>query len=649
MNSFLLAFLAGIVIVCSMAGWGWGIFKVLRIRLGDGIGHCAALGLALSTTVGGILNLFYLINPLVLRAYLLAGFLLGAAVAVSRAVFIRRSVTACFAYLKLHKLHTVGVCLVVVVALAKYSAAVSPGQFNPQDDYHAYFVFPVKMIQTGSLGQDPFSERRVVSSLGGEAYLDTFVLSLTGEVRNLSLLDAGVGFIIWLLLLTEIMIHRNISGRWLIVVLLAAALLPVPASNINALYVGIVLLVLLIDLFDRTLSNPSLAQSVLVALILASLASLKTTFAPIAGVFWFSFFLLQLYRSPFRRRTVASAGGCALAIAIFLLPWMLDSYRSSATLLYPVFGKGFHGSRYGEYVLPTANLGAQNVLAFLHGIANTLCVVLGIQGFLLLRRRQWSNRDDLICLTILLNVVLDILIIGASTGGLQVYRYGFIILPAAAFFLLIKLLNIRQSFEPGAPPDFWDGSACWLLLGLLLGTSFDNFITEQQAWRLAALKFGLTGQNIVSPAELASFRELQSSIPSGQKILVRMDKNFLFDFRRNSVYIDDLPGGASLPPGVPSSQGPEALSNYLVRLGIRYLAYSYADEAGFSRAEFTSRLGPNINVWLREQTQMAFNFQDYAVSLSKTRRKLFDNGQMFAIDLDSKIPNSNNRADLPKL
>jgi hypothetical protein len=71
---------------------------------------------------------------------------------------------------------------------------------------------------------------------------------------------------------------------------------------------------------------------------------------------------------------------------------MLDFYRASGTLFYRVLGKGFHGSRYGAYLLPTANIGVQNVLAFLHGIANTLCAGLAAGN-------PWKNQEGLISLT----------------------------------------------------------------------------------------------------------------------------------------------------------------------------------------------------------------------------------------------------------
>jgi hypothetical protein len=174
----------------------------------------------------------------------------------------------------------------------------------------------------------------------------------------------------------------------------------------------------------------------------------------------------------------------------------------------------------------------------------------------------------------------------------------------------------------------------------LLGTGYQDFFLGLRDWRLGALKFSLSGLDIDTPTEVSAYRDLQSAVPPGRKILVRMDKNFLFDFRRNPIYVNDLPGGASLPPGIPIFKGPEALADYLVQHGIRYLAYSYGDEATFSRALEGGRLQPHVNIWIRRGAEIAFDFQDNVLTLGKSRKKLYDNGCMFVLDLE--LPTAGN-------
>jgi hypothetical protein len=638
MHSFLVGFAAGIGIICSLAGWGTLVVSVLRIRFSSGCGFNAAVGLAFSTSVGGFLNLAHIISPGLVRAYLLAGLLIAVLAGAMHAGRLRDGVGSLWAYFRQRKLLALVALLFASVTIMKYAMVVSPGIFHAQDDYHAYFIFPEKMLQTGTLGQDPFSERRIVSSLGGNYFIDTFPLSVTGKFDSLRLMDEGVSFVILLVLLTEVMIRRKIPGHWTLTLLLATSLLTAAVSNITCVYGGAVLLVLLFELFDSTGAATGLNQAALLAIVLAGLMSLKTTFAPMAGIFFLSFFLFQLFRLPLKGKTIGRASFCALLILALLLPWMIDAHRSSGTFFYPLLGKGFHGSKYGIYLLPTANMGIRNLLGFFNGIANPVGAVLVIEAYSAIQAFRRKEVDRLIELIIVINLLIDIVFIGIGTGGVQMYRYCFAILLSVALFLLIKELAIApRPSAPGSSFGLPERVKAVLMLGILLGAGLGEFMDLEKSLGLQMLKFSLSGQDIVSASEISAYRDMQLTIPPGQKVLVRLDKNFLLDFRRNTIYVNDLPGGASLPPGIPIFKGPEALAAYLVQHDIRYLAYSYGDEASFSRALFSDRLAPNVNVWLRRGAQIAFDFQDNVVLLGKSRKKLYDDGSMFVLDLATPV------------
>ncbi len=638
MHFFLVGFAAGIGIIVSFAGWGWLVVRVLRIRFATGFGSKAAVGLALTSPVGAVLNWFGLISPGIVRAFVLAGILIAALSAAISVSYLRDSVVSAWAYFRPRKLMAFGLLLLVSITISKFASVVSPGGFHAQDDYHAYFVFPAKMLQTGQLGTDPFSERRIISSLGDKYFLDTFLISFTGRFGNMRLIDEGIGYVILLFLMAEVMHRKRIPGHWAMLTLFAVCIYPSPVSNITAIYLGVVVLVMLFDLLDRTAAQPALNSTALVAILLAGLCSFKTTFVPTAGIFFLSLFFYQLFRLPDKGKTVARAGFCLMLIVILLSPWMLYSYRASGTFFYPLFGKGYHGSVYGTYLLPTAHMGLHNFLAFLDGLSFTVGLVLAIQVALILVAFRRNGDDRLIDFIVVINLLIDFVIIGIGTGGVQMYRYSFFILYAIALFLLVQELAVfAQRSSSGKPLGFPDSFAAVLLLGMLLGTGYELFMQEQRNWRLGALEFSLSGRDIVSPAEVSAYRDLQLAVPPGQKILVRMDRNFLFDFRRNPIYVNDLPGGASLPPGIPIFKGPEALADYLVQHGIRYLAYSYGDEATFSRALFSDRLEPRVNIWIRRGAEIAFDFQDNALALGKSRKKLYDNGSMFVLDLAAPV------------
>jgi hypothetical protein len=148
-----------------------------------------------------------------------------------------------------------------------------------------------------------------------------------------------------------------------------------------------------------------------------------------------------------------------------------------------------------------------------------------------------------------------------------------------------------------------------------------------------AIRFGFSGGVLDTPAERAAIRAIQARVPPRAILITRLTKPYLLDFTRNTVLLNDWPGGASPPPGLPSFQGPEALSRYLTSVGVRYLAYSYRDEAGYPAASVTERLKPSTPEWIRNQTRYALDFQSAAKALGDLRARVADDGATLVVDL----------------
>src|SRR5262249_17475077 len=76
-----------------------------------------------------------------------------------------------------------------VIVLQPSTHRMQDGSFNIFDDFQAYIVYPLKMLDTGSMGADPFSVRRTPThALGGNSFLQTFVVAAL-PVQSLRLLD----------------------------------------------------------------------------------------------------------------------------------------------------------------------------------------------------------------------------------------------------------------------------------------------------------------------------------------------------------------------------------------------------------------------------------------------------------------------------
>jgi hypothetical protein len=142
----------------------------------------------------------------------------------------------------------------------------------------------------------------------------------------------------------------------------------------------------------------------------------------------------------------------------------------------------------------------------------------------------------------------------------------------------------------------------------------------------------VTNTPLISDKDVLRYARMQQSIPQGETVLTRLAYPFVLDFKRNRIFIADWPGGASPPPGMPSFKGDEALANYLISKSIRYVAYSYANEANFSWKLYGKRINHGNNQ-IRTTARHTFDFQYNLKQLGKTRKRIYDDGYIFVLDL----------------
>ena len=148
---------------------------------------------------------------------------------------------------------------------------------------------------------------------------------------------------------------------------------------------------------------------------------------------------------------------------------------------------------------------------------------------------------------------------------------------------------------------------------------------------LHEIRWGVRGGPLDPPRTVRQYAELFRDVPPGEPILTRLAKPYLLDFRKHRIYLADWPGGASPPPGMPSFQGPERLAEYLTRLSIRYVAYSYRSHAYFDdlfKITLTSYFP-----WIRTQCSHAYDFQDSLEKLGSTRARVYDDGEHFVLEI----------------
>ena len=677
--SYCLAFAWGILTLLSLAGWGGILNRLLLPKEAAAWSERAAWGLAWSIVVGGVLNLFSLISRAAVLAYLgagiaawIAGFLHRQIVSRSRAP--EKSSCAFRSGGDFKALAAGGLLLAGLFALVLYAASVSVARtdapldpaaavrFNAADDFQAYFVFPEKMLQTGSMGRDPFSARRAETSLGGQSFLDTFVLGVL-SARHLRLLDPGLSLLIVLGLAWEMCSKKGVSPGWIAGLLLFLVLMDPPASGISSLYTGTALFLCLCRALDSNALEDArfFARICLIGLLAAAICCLRSSFIPACGALLASSYFFYCKSRKFNREAPVEVIGEALLVALlaaaFALPWMISMHRSSGTLFYPLLGRGFvHAHAW----LPASKAVS---LLFRH-LADSYFVALAVLGafHLASRPRALGGREP--ALSMFLGAIFGfaaVVLSGAETSDL---RAGFPFLFAAVIVLMTVLMTVlmpvsmtevvtgavrRPGQEFELPPGEMLKSPAPLVVLVaalfLLGSSWDATRTLYTEC-LYNIKSGIEQTPLVSEQEAAAYRQLQQSVPPGQVILARLDKPFLLDFKRNTVFVmDDAVAGP--PPGMPLARAGEPLARYLSGQSIRYVAFSYADAAG-RRASGPSTADSPLTAYERLSTGA---FEDSLAQLSRTRKRLFDDGSNFVLDLsqpaDSPQPQPASGASRP--
>ncbi|MBM3886597.1 hypothetical protein FJ364_01590 [Candidatus Dependentiae bacterium] len=522
--------------------------------------------------------------------------------------------------------------IILFFILIRIFSVVSPGTYNIHDDYQGYFVFSEKMIQTGSIGTDPYSERRIVSSLGGQYYLGTFIYNF-GDIKNISFVDYGVGYIIFLISLLYLFKEYQLGWIYSALIFFGATISVPPISNITGFYIAATLFIAIcrIGSWKTEKDKFDLGFFGSVILLTSSLCSLKSSLIP-ASIILFGFFCLFANGAKITLKNKITVFLCGIA-AIFLLltPWMMSMLHSSGTLLYPLLGKGFHGSSYGTFMVPTHSFGIKTFISLIYDWQNILFLIIFLIFVIRVvgKKLKGERFEDYF----VMSGILGVLIISISTAGYATYRYTYaFILPITIVLLLFEIKEALQS------KHILKGQIAFLILGIFIGGNiYDFFIVDKAV--ILSIKFGLKNQDIVSNVERDEYKAMQMSVPKGETILVRLEKNFVLDFNRNQIFIADYPGASSPPPGMPYKQGSEKLAEYLISKDIRYVAYAYKTSANFSKENFSDRLIHGINAWIKTEAENAFDFQDNIFLLGLSRKRIFDDGKIFVLDLATTIKN----------
>ncbi|MDB4962313.1 MAG: hypothetical protein JWP01_2312 [Myxococcales bacterium] len=616
-----------------LSGWGFLVVRAARVDDPDGglralWGACGYLAVA-----GWMLALGMLTRPvvLVLIAAGVAGFawreLTTPVASWHRARTAARSLRA-----------NQGLATIVVVlsaiALLHVLGAVSALDRNPWDDDVAYTPFVKRLLDTGNL-IEPFSFRRL-GAYGGQTVLQALA-GARGSLANVHLIDKGLCFVVALSLLVGYARRLRTQHLWTILVVLVLVLLPDTSINTASYWSGAALL---IGLY-RTVA---LERWSLVGLVGAAACTLRQNYIALTILFVGIALLSQLtaearassWRESWRaqRRTWFVCAGIALVV---IVPYWIAAYRSNGTFLFPYMQGTWNAN---VSLRATAPTWTDELQFFVWCLIETQPLVILPPLFAVIVFTKDTRRTrPLIALLVANAVVLALMahsFVGSDANHL--WRYAF-----AGAVTLLAVFALEVGAADDTPVKLVPLGTWVLLASLLLQlTVGSGALAKRYAQMFGDLREASLIDRHGDPgvqAERARYAALQAALPTGVRVAVMLDDPAYLDFRRNQIFNLDTPGYASLRPGMPAFEGPEAVRRYLIERGIRYVAFVRSDVSRYfyRRPFWIWRIFNDAEIF---QVMSAYTIDaiDTFASLATTTTVLHDRDGLVALDLGEAAP-----------
>jgi hypothetical protein len=515
--------------------------------------------------------------------------------------------------------------LIVGFACAVLIANSYVWYFENIDDVQGYLVLYERIMQTGSEGSDQFMYRRFETGLGGGIYF--YALSILSKgICNIRVIDIGGGLII-LAALMHSHLQECGSQTWKIIVGGIGLLFVVafsPSVNMTPEIIGIAMLYSMIRLaFLARSSDAWISRSLILGLYAFGLTCLKVTLI-IPAVCIISATYMSLFVRNRLTKILFEATLTALFMIVFMLPWMVVSYQAVDTALFPVLGIG---------KLSSIEITGRAEMADFVKAASRISIIMALPLWVAVKMfRDNRNCPDVfqIGIPILIFVTTMMTQTKYTVAG---YRYGYATVATLFLYYLIVWLGKGARYPEkafvalGLPVVFVSMSAYLIKPGYGADTfshgsiyryfsGIDNSKTNDELWD-----------------NYEKIRRMQDSIPEGAALLARIDTPYMLNFKRNTVHVMDWPGMIGPMPGLPSTGSSADWVAYLKTIGIRYVAYSYGNQAGVSAAYLESQLSETKSEWQRTLMLRTLIMQNMLTRLQYSEKVIYDDGVRYIVDL----------------
>lgn len=534
----------GLALLVSWIGWGTLVAEKLRLRRrAEALnwGLRGGIGMAVHLAVAGLFLAVHWAGAEAALLITVGGWVAGG-------YEIMRTRGACLRGMA--DLGWFGWVVIAVLSGASgffYLASINtPGMLNAFDDLTTYQVFVQRLLQTGTI-IEPFNWRRL-STYGGQQILQV-PLVLAGNSYSANILDLGLSNILVMGIGAWLVRGRSMQRRVAQLAVIALVLLiPVPRVNTQSQCSTAVLLLAAYALMQ--LPRQSAGVACLVGIVAGGACTFRMNVVPVALL------LVMLgYGALGRWRQAGIALG---TLCLMLVPYAVSLYESSVSLMFPLM-QGTHQSQYQLTAAPmTVWEHVRMIAAF---FLRPEMIGLSIPFVLTLAVRR-LRRTAALYIAALVGTAMLIWAFPRSDTENSI-RLTFCILLTPALVVFARwMVTGKRSMR-------WVGGAA-MAAGILLPT-WQRVPAHLEAMAYAAWVGPQLRNGYPIPMSNEAYRLAQLMVPVGDAFLAATGAPLVLDYRRNVIYNVDSPGTASLPPGMPLYDGPEAMKRYLAALHIDYI------------------------------------------------------------------------------
>jgi hypothetical protein len=172
----------------------------------------------------------------------------------------------------------------------------------------------------------------------------------------------------------------------------------------------------------------------------------------------------------------------------------------------------------------------------------------------------------------------------------------------------------------------------WGALAFLILLGGRRAVANSRGW-VDSTRRWLAGARVVDKGEVERYRRLQDAVPISAPVLACLGKPYLLDFRRNPVFVHDMSGAVSPPPGLPLLGSSESVARYLRGLGLRHVAAALPLDPDIRPREWLRE----VDHWLYSLDVNSAIWARHLDALDRTHESAYRDDHLVVIDLDQPL------------